>query len=669
MPSPGCTEGYAPLIVSSIGGECQIVELPPGECLCAPLCDPDQGPTGPPGTGGETGETGVPGDPFWVYQNTYTTTPTAGEFTLVESTGSTPTDFASVDRCYINDTLNGVNMDAWLSRIGDVTNSPLGTLFLYNPYDNTIFASYSVTAYLDTTGEHQYNLTYLQSSETNILDAFPDDTNVCISFESNGNQGTTGSQGTTGGQADRILIYQVVDEGDPTPSQPTGTAVFTWSTGGVANIGLWSVAAPTVGQSQVLYQTGSYQTKTLDVDDTNILTDEWTSPAPTIISRAGPTGPDGGAAGLLEDSTTTDGWANAGGSDNSDGHLALGGGDAGRAPTGGDILVFYPSLNGNSGGWIPKPQQWIPNGAADAFEINSGSFGGGDWREDRKSGATGTAIDTLHMGMTFMATGDGEVLSTKIFYGSSYVTADNLLKGYDITAIGTTAVAPVEGAAWDPGGGAYLLVTNGLSADADIKGGKSIALSGAAIDGGGFLTAKVAGTVDDNGGVYAGPKQVVPHVNSTFMYLNLDADTEVAGGASATSYFGQGVVAGDQTLKRSKNDSDNTYFYTNTAWVDDTVEPYWNVAAVGNGAFYKITVDLIIGFSATNPTFTIQLKKNGTTIKEVAIKSYIVLTPTPISFTHTELIRSAHNLQVYISADVGTATIKSGSSITMERIA
>ncbi len=54
----GCTgEGFAPLILSSIDGVCTVVELPDGECLCAPIC----GLTGSSGGGGGTASTGPTG--------------------------------------------------------------------------------------------------------------------------------------------------------------------------------------------------------------------------------------------------------------------------------------------------------------------------------------------------------------------------------------------------------------------------------------------------------------------------------------------------------------------------------------------------------------------------------------------------------------------------------
>ena len=60
----GCSGGYPPLILSSIGGVCTIVELPEGESLCANLGGP-QGPTGETGPccTGATGGQGSPGNP------------------------------------------------------------------------------------------------------------------------------------------------------------------------------------------------------------------------------------------------------------------------------------------------------------------------------------------------------------------------------------------------------------------------------------------------------------------------------------------------------------------------------------------------------------------------------------------------------------------------------
>ena len=63
-----CAEGFAPLIVSAVAGEAKIVELPDGECLCAPICGLTftnatgaTGPTGPRGSTGATGPTGATG--------------------------------------------------------------------------------------------------------------------------------------------------------------------------------------------------------------------------------------------------------------------------------------------------------------------------------------------------------------------------------------------------------------------------------------------------------------------------------------------------------------------------------------------------------------------------------------------------------------------------------
>lgn len=58
-----CTgEGFTPLIVSSINGVCTVVELPEGECLCAPICGLTGAATGPTGPAGATGAQGPTGE-------------------------------------------------------------------------------------------------------------------------------------------------------------------------------------------------------------------------------------------------------------------------------------------------------------------------------------------------------------------------------------------------------------------------------------------------------------------------------------------------------------------------------------------------------------------------------------------------------------------------------
>lgn len=67
---PPPTGGFVPLIVSSIGGVCTVVELPEGECLCVEICgltgsdevgDGNTGATGPTGPTGPAGATGADG--------------------------------------------------------------------------------------------------------------------------------------------------------------------------------------------------------------------------------------------------------------------------------------------------------------------------------------------------------------------------------------------------------------------------------------------------------------------------------------------------------------------------------------------------------------------------------------------------------------------------------
>tara|TARA_R110002020_G_scaffold288182_3_gene503643 strand:- start:554 stop:997 length:444 start_codon:yes stop_codon:yes gene_type:complete len=146
------------------------------------------------------------------------------------------------------------------------------------------------------------------------------------------------------------------------------------------------------------------------------------------------------------------------------------------------------------------------------------------------------------------------------------------------------------------------------------------------------------------------------------MYINLDANSTT----SATSYFGEGVAAADQTVIRSSGGTDTDYYYSNTAWVDDTAAPYFNVKS--NGSMYKITVDLILANSAVNPTITISLMVNGSSVKDVVTKSYSVISPQCSSFTYVGSVRAAHNVQVYVSANTGTCTIMQNSSIMVENI-
>ena len=57
----GCTLGFIPLILSSVEGQCEIVELPDGECLCVDICQGSVGGTGPQGPQGFDGAQGIQG--------------------------------------------------------------------------------------------------------------------------------------------------------------------------------------------------------------------------------------------------------------------------------------------------------------------------------------------------------------------------------------------------------------------------------------------------------------------------------------------------------------------------------------------------------------------------------------------------------------------------------
>ena len=215
--------GYAPLILSSIDGVCTVVELPDGECLCAPICgltgaegggSGGTGPTGPTGTTGSTGPTGPTGTtgPTGPTGTTGSSGPTTGVGYVYKTTrtGSgnpangqvfvshaTTADINSIE---INDESSaGNDLTTWLDQLRLVSATNKGVITLTSRYNPDEFASFTVTSVLQVGDYFSFAVTHLASTNTNIDTLFGDDASISVSQTRGGSDGSNGTNGSSGG--------------------------------------------------------------------------------------------------------------------------------------------------------------------------------------------------------------------------------------------------------------------------------------------------------------------------------------------------------------------------------------------------------------------------------------------------------------------------------------
>ena len=254
-----CTgAGYAPLILSSVDGVCTVVELPEGECLCAPICGltgtTGGGGSGPTGGTGPTGATGPFTTQVYVYQVLEDSDPTP----------TAPTNHGSLDYTWATGTLTGSPDNGWVINVPTLTSNG--------------YKLWRTTAVVN-------------QAETGVLISNPQAfSNVAVIGES-GTNGSNGSNGATGNQVTRVSLFQAGGT-SLNPAVPIGTALdYVWADGTlVGSLGSWTQAPPTVTAGNYLWETIGLAQQTATTDTQNDITSYTTA---AKVGYAGVDGVDG----------------------------------------------------------------------------------------------------------------------------------------------------------------------------------------------------------------------------------------------------------------------------------------------------------------------------------------------------------------------------------------
>jgi hypothetical protein len=387
----------------------------------------------------------------------------------------------------------------------------------------------------------------------------------------------------------------------------------------------------------------------------------------------GPTGPtgSGGTAHKWRDQAGFDGGTSQweAGIAGSDGTYPLTGTLSDK-----NVLRFYETADGGSGGFLPVP---LP---VTSFQGVGGSPGdiGLRWDPDFKelhpeTGATGgTAATSFESSITMYATGGASIRANEIKRpDGNYVSLGNI-RLQDITTY-TTGPRSLNLSGWEsitPSAIVQDVFSAGPSCDTTFENGMeisgSIMVSGT--NGGvmpcGFLEASTANTVGNiTSGLNANTgNQEIPHVHSDFIYIYVEADSNTA----TTSDFGYNINTNDITLMRSVcRDGSQENFYTFTSGA--AAAAYINVGS--DWGIYKIDARLIVATTATNPDVTITAKLGGSTIWSGVNGMYSVVSPQSIPVEIIRSIRTSQNITFHATASTGNATIKSGSSVSITRVA
>jgi len=540
-----CTEGYPPLVLSSIDGEVSFVELPEDEYLCAVLTGAQGGAVGPQGPLGIQGNAGIAG--------------TAG---------------------------------------------PVGTA--------------GAAGAIGTAG----------------VQGAPGAVGVQGGQGSPGIQGDTGAAGAVGTAGDAGAV------GTAGAAGAVGTAGDAGAVGTAGDAGAVGAVGAQGGQGSQGSQGDQGAVGT------------------------------GGAADKWRDTTGADGgtpvWADA--TVSPDGIFPLTGPLAEK-----NVLVFRSATQiGGSGGFRPEP---MPIGTTPlAPGIPGMFFNPAALYTDPETGAAGaTAATSFESSLTMYATGGASIRANEIKRNDgNYVTLGGI-RLQDITTY-TQGPRSLNLSGWEsitPSAIVSDVFSAGPSCDTTFRNGMevsgSIMVSGT--NGGvmpcGFIEASTAYTVANiTSGLNANTgNQHIPHVHSDFIYIYVEADSNTA----TTSDFGYDVTTEETTLMRSvcRDGDSQEDFYTFTS--GSSAGAYINVGY--DYGIYRIDARLIVATTATNPDVTITAKLGGSTIWSGVNGMYSVVSPQSIPVEIIRSVRTSQNITFHATASTGNATIKSGSSVSITRVA
>jgi len=548
-----CTAGYAPLIVSSVGGQCKIVELPDGECLCAPICGLTGGNTG--GTGG-TGSTGTTPFTVTVFQKNTNgsvapslpsgSLTSGNEFVFTFATGGLATN-------------GDANLNSWT------------------------LAAPSVAA-----GEYLWATSAYMTTTYPIFTTASFYSNKWVAATVRGSGGPTGPTGTTGPGGMDYNFDPTTTVGDPTPGYVRFSSVTFASIGTVCvddengagkDLVNWLMQLENVTGSVkgVIAFVDTFQQQNYALFNVTGTTDKTSyveyAVTPLVGSNADVTGIfsldtpismfiNGVGSGRDDEieSSVPLGWANAGGISNPPGIFKF----TGPAPTGSQYLAYFQSNDGGSGGYHHQTPFSMTDQGGDAGLI-FGKSGPGSWEEQREDGSTGAAPTTVYVGVTMGCTGTATMQADSLYQGSGYKKVADL----DITAIGT-GVVPIEGATWSPGGGdfavdaysygiknvATLYISNGATV-IDIGAGGEFIVSGT--DAANKALFYIADSDGQVGIGTTGPGQALDVVKHDTGAIGIRVESKGASTASDSRFIAKAAASGGDPHIRFLRQSGQSY--------------------------------------------------------------------------------------------------------------
>ena len=198
----------------------------------------------------------------------------------------------------------------------------------------------------------------------------------------------------------------------------------------------------------------------------------------------------------------------------------------------------------------------------------------------------------------------------------------------------------------------------------EVSGSISISGTNGGVMPCGFIEASTGSTVINmTSGLNANTaNQEIPHVHSDFIYVYLGADSNTA----TTSDFGYDVTTEETTLMKSIcRDGSMENFYTFTSGASEGA--YINVGS--DWGIYRIDARLIVATTATNPDVTITAKLGGSAVWTGVNGMYSVVSPQSIPVEIIRSVRTSQNITFHATASTGNATIKSGSTVSITRVA
>tara|TARA_R110000782_G_scaffold267410_1_gene362807 strand:- start:9 stop:1004 length:996 start_codon:yes stop_codon:yes gene_type:complete len=286
-----------------------------------------------------------------------------------------------------------------------------------------------------------------------------------------------------------------------------------------------------------------------------------------------------------------------------------------------------------------------------------------------------TGVDFSKINPTFrqITAGSAGVISQGAIGATGNIVAGgNISATGNIVAVGNISAAGVisHGAIGATGtltvGGKSTLA--GASFSNDVEFATGFGVSGATFSDKAPITLETNGTVAVDGTITANYMyEQVPHMHGAFMYVKMDVDSNTG----STSTLGQDITSASN-LEITKSipiggavDANDWFSYT-IATID-VPAPAFNVA--GSLGVYKITANLVVANTATNPTMTLNIKRNGTAVHTVVNKSYVVIDPQSITMEWFGATRGSWPFTVDVSTSTGNVTIKAGSTMSIVRIA